>query len=165
MDGERRPRRRLGLVRKLGYVALLPLATRAPGYGRLVLALLADSRIPASRKALLAVAAGYVVSPADIVPDRIPILGALDDVAIIVLALDVFLEGVPDEVLQEKLAELGMDRRELERDLDNVRRVLPRPVRAVMRRLPDAIDGAARLVRRSGVDSRLRNLVMEERPA
>ena len=165
MEETKRRKGGLGLVRKLGYVALLPLASRAPGYGRLIIALLGDPRIPASRKALLGLAAGYVVSPADIIPDRVPILGALDDVAILVLALDAFLDTVPDEILQEKLVELGMDRRELERDMDNVRRLVPRPIRALMRRLPDALDGTARVIKRSGLDRRLRTMVMEGRPA
>jgi len=118
----RRRRGPLGFLRTLNTLAYLPLASRAPTYGRLVYALLRDDRIAWSKKAVLAVAAGYVVSPIDFVPEMIPILGALDDVAVIVLALDIFIESVPRTLLNEKLAELEIDPAELEHDLEQVRR-------------------------------------------
>lgn len=151
-----------GLLRSLNYVAFLPLASRAPTYGRLLVALLGDDRIPVSRKAILGIAAGYLLSPLDIIPDAIPILGALDDVAVVVIALDIFLEGVPRPLLDEKLTELGIDGRELDEDLARVRKTVPRPVRAVMKRIPAALDSAAALIRRSGVDRRLRTWILKE---
>jgi uncharacterized membrane protein YkvA (DUF1232 family) len=160
----RMPRRRgpRGLIRTLNYVAFLPLASRAPTYGRLLVALLGDDRIPASRKAILGIAAGYLLSPLDIIPDAIPILGALDDVAVVVIALDIFLEGVPRALLDEKLHELGIDGRELDEDLARVRKSVPRPVRAVMKRIPAALDGAASVIKRSGADRRLRSWILKE---
>ena len=58
----------------VGLMAFLPLAGRAPQYARLMLALIADDRTPATRKALLAGAAGYLLVGRDIIPDDIPIL-------------------------------------------------------------------------------------------
>jgi uncharacterized membrane protein YkvA (DUF1232 family) len=163
----RTPKRRGpgGFIRSLNYVAFLPLASRAPTYGRLLVALLGDDRIPTSRKAILGIAAGYLLSPLDIIPDAIPILGALDDVAVVAIALDIFLEGVPRAILEEKVAELGIDGRELDEDLARVRRSVPKPLRAVMKRIPTALDSAAALIRRSGADRRLRTWLQEARPA
>ncbi|MBA3307394.1 MAG: DUF1232 domain-containing protein, partial [Chloroflexi bacterium] len=141
-----------------------PLAARAPTYGRLLLELLADPRIPLSRKAVLGVAAGYVVMPLDLVPDVVPVVGRLDDIAIVVLALDLFLESVPQDLLYEKLAALDIDGRELERDLARVRRFVPRPVRMIAKRLPDLIEKAAAGARRAQADARP-NPAMEEVPA
>jgi uncharacterized membrane protein YkvA (DUF1232 family) len=131
----------------LNWVALTPLAARAPMYGRLLMELVADKRIPLAHKAILGVAAGYLVVPIDVVPDFIPVVGRLDDVAIVVLALDLFLEAVPPALLQEKLHELEIDGRQLERDLERMRRFVPRPVRAIVRRLPDLVDRAVRVAR------------------
>ena len=104
-------RRRSGRsVAPLGLMAFLPLASRAPLYARLMLALLADDRTPATRKALLAGAAGYLLVGRDIIPDDIPILGGLDDLVVVVLAVDLFLDGVPESCSHEKLDELGIDR-------------------------------------------------------
>ena len=95
--------RRSNLVRTLNYLAFLPLASRAPTYGRLVLELLRDERVPLARKAVLGLAAGYVASPLDLIPEAIPVIGAIDDVVVLVLAFEVFLEGLPAGVLDEKL--------------------------------------------------------------
>jgi len=151
-------------LRAVSLVALAPLAARAPTYGRLLLELLADPRIPLSRKAVLGVAAGYVVMPIDLVPDVVPVVGRLDDIAIVVLALDLFLESVPQDLLYEKLAALDIDGRELERDLARVRRFVPRPVRMIAKRLPDLIEKAAAGARRAQADARP-SPAMEEVPA
>jgi uncharacterized membrane protein YkvA (DUF1232 family) len=158
----RRRRGPLGFLRSLNTLAYLPLASRAPTYGRLVYALLRDDRIAWSKKAVLAVAAGYVVSPIDFVPEMIPILGALDDVAVIVLALDIFLESVPRTLLNEKLAELDIDPAELEHDLEQVRRYVPKPIRRLAMRLPGAIDSIGSAVKRSGLDRRVREWIDQD---
>lgn len=147
-----------GVMRALNLLAFLPLASKAPLYARLLLALVADPRVPPARKALLGVAAAYVVVPFDIIPERIPLLGAIDDVAVVVLAVDAFLEGLPEELVREKLAELGIDQRELEEDLERVRKTVPGPVRRVAARIPDAIDGIATFAAERGLDRRLRRL-------
>jgi uncharacterized membrane protein YkvA (DUF1232 family) len=165
MARKERSRGRFGFVRKLNYLAFLPLASRAPMYGRLIVSLLRDDRIPASQKAILAVAVGYLALPIDLVPEAFPIIGAMDDVVVAVLAIDIFLERVPTPLLDEKLTELAIDRRELERDLEQVRRMVPSPIRRVAMRLPDALASAGSLIKRSGVDGRLRNWIREERPA
>lgn len=152
-------------MRALNLLAFLPLASKAPLYGRLLLALIADSRVPPARKALLAVAAAYVVSPFDVVPERIPLLGALDDVAVVVLAVDAFLEGMPEGLVREKLDELGIDEGELQADLERVRRTVPGPLRRVVARIPDAIDGIATFASERGLDRRLRQLMTEGRNA
>lgn len=125
-------------------------------YARLLWALATDPRVPMARKALLGLAGAYIVSPIDIVPERIPLVGAIDDVAVMVLAIDVFLEGLPETLLQEKLVELGIPRSELESDLARVRRVVPRPVRAVIARIPGFIEQVAARVAESRVQDRVR---------
>lgn len=146
----------LGLVRTLNMLAFLPVAGRAPMYGRLLWALVLDPRVPASRKALLGVAAVYVISPIDLIPDRVPILGALDDVAVIVIAVDLFFDGLPRSLLHEKMEELGIPAEELETDLRKIRRLVPKPLRRAAARLPDAIEGVAEFAREHGLDRRLK---------
>jgi uncharacterized membrane protein YkvA (DUF1232 family) len=137
----------------------LPLAGRAPAYARLLWALATDPRVPMSRKALLGVAGAYIVSPFDLIPEFIPVFGAMDDVIVMVLAIDVFLEGTPKELLNEKLADLGMSPNELEKDLARVRSMVPRPLRQMMLRVPEALDGVAEFVSDTGLDQRARDLL------
>ena len=150
----------LGALRVLNLLAFLPLAPRAPLYGRLLLTLATDRRVPASRKAVLALAAAYVASPWDLVPERLPLVGGLDDAVVVVLAVDVFLAGVPARVLDQKLVELGVARAELDKDLETIRRAVPKPLRAAAERIPDAVEGLAALVRRTGLERRLRAAIM-----
>ncbi|MGH2406911.1 MAG: YkvA family protein [Candidatus Limnocylindrales bacterium] len=154
--------RSLGLIRTLNYLAFMPLASRAPTYIRLLWALVRDERIPTSKKAVLGLAVGYLASPIDVVPDFVPFLGAVDDLVVAVLAIDVFLEAVPEALLDETLQELGIERELLERDRAQIRRMVPRPIRRVAQRLPDAIEGVADLIRSSGIESRLRTWINKE---
>lgn len=155
-------------MRTLNLLAFLPLAPRMPLYGRLLLSLAADSRVPVSRKALLALAAAYVISPWDFVPDRLPFIGGLDDVVVVVLAVDAFLEGMPAGLMDEKLAELDIPRHELEDDLQRVRRVVPKSIRMAAARVPDALEGVADFIAHTGIQGRIRHLMTrqeEEQPA
>ena len=145
--------------RMLGWLAFLPLASRAPAYTRLVWELIRDDRTPVGRKAVLAGALGYLVLGRDIVPDDIPVLGGLDDLVVLVLAVDLFLDGIPSEVLNEKLVLLGIDRNSFERDMAQVRRLMPGPVRRAIRRVPDVISAATRAVEGTGIGPRIRNYV------
>ena len=159
-------RRSATLQRALGLMAFMPLASRAPLYARLMLALVVDERTPAARKAMLAGAAGYLVIGRDLVPDDIPILGGLDDLVIVVLAVDLFLEGIPEDLLAEKLAELEIDRAAFDQDIARIRRLTPGPVRKTIRRIPELIAQAGAALQSSGVGPRVREwITREERTA
>lgn len=155
MDRGKSSRGGLGVVRTLNMLAFLPIAGRAPLYGRLLWSLASDPRVPASRKLLLGLAAAYIVSPVDLIPEGVPVLGALDDVAVLALAVDVFLEGLPESLVREKLERLGIPRDELETDLKRVRRIVPGPIRRLVARLPDAMEGVATFAHERGLDRRL----------
>ncbi len=62
--------------------------------------LLADGRIPRSRKLVLGALIVYLALPIDVVPDFIPVAGQLDDVLIVVLALRLVLRGGRDVVTE-----------------------------------------------------------------
>jgi uncharacterized membrane protein YkvA (DUF1232 family) len=161
-DSAKRGRSHGGLRRSLGLLAFLPLASRAPAYSRLLFALVRDERTPAGRKALLAGALGYLVLGRDLVPDDIPILGGLDDLVVMVLAVDLFLDGVPTELLHEKLDELGIERTAFDQDIAQMRRLTPGPLRRAARRLPGAVDAAAETLGRAGFGPRLRSWINTE---
>jgi uncharacterized membrane protein YkvA (DUF1232 family) len=150
-------------VRRLvGLATFLPLASRAPDYTRLVWALVRDDRTPPARKALLAGGLGYLVVGRDLVPDDMPVIGGLDDLVVVVLAVDLFLDGIPRDLLEEKLAELGIDERAFDEDMVRIRRLMPGPVRRVVRRLPGAIEAAADTVTKSGIGPRVRAWINKE---
>ena len=159
-----RRRRKGSFLRSLRWLAFVPVASRVPAYSRLIWALAMDARVPTNRKAILLGAAGYVLLGRDLIPDDIAVLGGIDDLAVVVLAVEVFFDGIPDDVLDEKIAELEIDRAAFRRDMDQVRRLTPAPVRRIIRRLPDAIDAASRLVSQSGIGPRVRAWATDARP-
>ena len=148
--------------RLLSLAALLPLASRAPTYGRLFWDLIRDERTPAPRKAALAAAVGYLVVGRDLVPDDIPLIGGLDDLVVIVLAVDLFLDGVPSEVLGEKLEELGIERSSFDRDVAQIRRLMPAPIRRAIRRVPQAIGLGVGALRSTRIGPRVRAWITKE---
>jgi uncharacterized membrane protein YkvA (DUF1232 family) len=153
---------RIGVRRLLGWAAFLPLASRAPIYGRLFFALILDDRTPAGRKAMLAGALGYLVLGRDIIPDDIPIIGGLDDLVVVVLAVDLFLDGVPQDLLDEKLVELDIDRVAFDRDIAQIRRLTPGPVRRTIRRVPALMTSAGDALGQIGLGPRLRGWINRE---
>jgi uncharacterized membrane protein YkvA (DUF1232 family) len=156
-------RRKGNLMRALRWLAFMPVASRAPMYARLIWALVTDARVPAGRKALLVAAAGYVLVGRDIIPDDIPVLGGIDDLAVVVLAVELFLDSVPEDVLEEKILELEIDEEAFRRDMAQVRRLTPAPVRRIIRRLPDAMDAAGRLVKQTRIGPKVRSWITDAR--
>ena len=66
----------------------------------LVWKLLLDARGPASTKFLLPLMAlAYVIFPIDLIPDVAPVIGQLDDLAIVLLAMRLFVMLAPPEVV------------------------------------------------------------------
>lgn len=58
-----------------------------PNYLRLLAGLLADGRVSIVDKLLVGAAIAYIVAPVDLLPDFVPFLGQVDDVYLLVLAL------------------------------------------------------------------------------
>lgn len=154
-----RRKQRIGLRRLLGLAVFLPLASRAPMYGRLFWELVRDDRTPAGRKALLAGALGYLVLGRDLVPDDLPVIGGLDDLVVVVLAVDVFLDGVPADVLDEKLDVLGIDPRTFRDDVARIRRFTPGSLRRIIRRAPDMVAFASDTLHTSRVGPKVRSWI------
>jgi uncharacterized membrane protein YkvA (DUF1232 family) len=60
-----------------------------------------DPRVPWHAKALAIVVAGYALSPIDLIPDFIPILGYLDDVIIVPVGIWLVLRMIPPAIMAE----------------------------------------------------------------
>jgi uncharacterized membrane protein YkvA (DUF1232 family) len=69
------------------------LATLLPNLLRLFRALLRDPRVPTGSKALLWFAIAWFVSPIDLIPEFIPVLGPLDDAVVAALCCATCYEG------------------------------------------------------------------------
>lgn len=63
--------------------------------------LLADKRVPAIDRALVAGAIVYAIIPFDLIPDMIPFVGQIDDAYLIALSLLRLMERTDPEVVRE----------------------------------------------------------------
>ena len=72
-----------------------------PSFVRLYWRLFRDRRVPLLPKALLVLALAYVVSPLDLIPDFVPVIGEVDDVVVVLSLLWLFIRLCPPEVVRE----------------------------------------------------------------
>jgi len=64
-----------------------------------------DPRVPWYAKALGCCVAGYALSPIDLIPDFVPVLGYLDDVVILPLGVLAVVRLIPPRVMAEHRAQ------------------------------------------------------------
>jgi uncharacterized membrane protein YkvA (DUF1232 family) len=63
-----------------------------------------DPRTPWYAKIFTAIVVGYCLSPIDLIPDFIPVIGYLDDLVIVPLGAFVSIKMIPAEVMEESRA-------------------------------------------------------------
>lgn len=73
--------------------------------GRIAFKLMGDRRVPTLLKGLPILALAYLISPVDLIPEfLLPVLGPLillDDVSLLILALNTFIKYSPPQVVAE----------------------------------------------------------------
>lgn len=95
----------------------LQVIVRAPRYVRLMWNLLRDERLDRRHKGALLAALGYNVSPIDLVPGVIPVLGQIDDLAVLLFAIRAVLHRVDAAVAEEHLRKTNLTWHQIDDDL------------------------------------------------
>jgi uncharacterized membrane protein YkvA (DUF1232 family) len=106
-----------------------------PRTGKLAYCLMRDGRVPLGPKVATGVALGLIVSPVD-VPAWVPVVGDLDALALGILAVKVFVDACPEQVVEEHRGALERGDSVFDRDLrlalalarEGVRRLTTRQV-------------------------------------
>jgi uncharacterized membrane protein YkvA (DUF1232 family) len=108
-----------------------------PNFLRLLGGLLTDRRVSNTDKLLVAGAIAYIVMPMDFIPDYIPFLGEVDDLFVLVLALQRLIANAGRTVIQDHwMGDPGQLRElDLERVLVAAAFFLPRRIRRRLRTL------------------------------
>jgi uncharacterized membrane protein YkvA (DUF1232 family) len=111
-----RPRAAEGAPRTGAKRTVIYYMKQLPAYMRLLGGLLMDRRVSAVDKLLVAGAMAYIAMPVDFIPDFIPFLGEVDDVFLLVLALQRLIANAGRNVLTahwngaiEDLADLNLE--------------------------------------------------------
>ena len=85
----------IGVKKYSAYIFVLPdIAT-------LIYRLLKDKRVSMKTKIIISGAVAYITVPCDIIPDKIPFIGKVDDIAIGIFALNIIMTEVPLNVILE----------------------------------------------------------------
>jgi uncharacterized membrane protein YkvA (DUF1232 family) len=74
---------------------------------RLAWRLFRDRRVPLWTKLIPPAALGYILFPIDLIPDAALGLGQLDDIAVLLIGIKLFIELAPPDVVREHLLALG----------------------------------------------------------
>ena len=106
-----------------------------PNIAKLIGRLLADSRVPRRSKIVLGMAAAYVASPIDLIPDVIPVIGWADDVLIMMFAIDSLVDRAGPEIVNEHWDGPGDLLSLVQQSIAVSRSVLPRRLTQVIDRL------------------------------
>ena len=85
--------------------AVLRLSWR--GRGRLLCRLMKDRRVPVPARLILPLLVLYLLSPIDIVPDFIPVIGYVDDVLVVLLAAWAFKRLAPPGLVVQMAGEIA----------------------------------------------------------
>ncbi len=72
-----------------------------PNLTKLAYRLMRDPRLPVKQKAFVGAALAYLVAPVDVIPDFIPLIGRVDDLVILALALNSILEAAGETIVHE----------------------------------------------------------------
>jgi uncharacterized membrane protein YkvA (DUF1232 family) len=76
-------------------------AAAVPAVGKLLFRLVRDERVERKHRVGAGLALAYAILPFDLIPDRIPVIGKVDDAAIAVLALTRLLEAAGEDIVRE----------------------------------------------------------------
>lgn len=71
-----------------------------PNFLRLLYGLITDNRVNAVDKLVVAGAIAYILLPVDVIPDFVPLLGEVDDVFLLILALQRLITNAGRTVVQ-----------------------------------------------------------------
>jgi uncharacterized membrane protein YkvA (DUF1232 family) len=126
-------RRRFGFGGRAGRRAVRPFLSRLPRILLFLGRLLRDRKVSLLDKALLVMVIGYVITPIDLIPDFLGVIGYIDDLYLVGITLDrLFTRAGPRTLLRHWDGPAS----ELKRLVGGLRRLgafLPAPIRRTLR--------------------------------
>jgi uncharacterized membrane protein YkvA (DUF1232 family) len=76
-------------------------ATTIPNMAKLLWRLLRDPRVPRRTKLVVGAAVAYLVSPIDLIPEFVPVIGFADDLLLMAFAINHMVEVAGEDVVLE----------------------------------------------------------------
>ena len=127
------------------YLRLARMVVTLPTYVRVVWGIVRDPRTPIGLKGILGASLLYVAMPFDLIPDAIPVVGRADDLTVLLLVLDLFVQNAPSEVRAEHVARARNGTADLDRDLERLRGLMGHRFDRIRDNLPELLERYGRL--------------------
>jgi uncharacterized membrane protein YkvA (DUF1232 family) len=89
----------------------LEMLRHLPQFVRLYWRLICDPRVSIWPKALLVVGVLYLLSPIDIIPDALPVIGEVDDLVVLIVVCRLFMYLCPPEVVRDHVRRISTEGR------------------------------------------------------
>ena len=65
-----------------------------------------NQKLPLLTKTLIVITVAYALSPVDLIPDFIPVLGSLDDLILLPFLISLTIKSIPNDLLMEAREEV-----------------------------------------------------------
>ena len=112
---------------------IFDVARAVPATGQLLYRLLRDERVDDRKRAGVIAALAYMVLPWDLIPDRIPLIGKVDDVVIGAAALQALFDEAGEEIIRGHWDGSDGTLEGLLGIIETVSGFVPRPLRQLLR--------------------------------
>jgi uncharacterized membrane protein YkvA (DUF1232 family) len=116
-----------------------------PRHAKLAYCLLRDERVPGAPKAALLGTLAVIFSPIDF-PAWIPVLGDLDMLALAILAVKVFVDACPDELVREHEVAIRRGDSAFDRDVGGAAAAAVAALRGAADRWGSSLPGRLRVL-------------------
>ena len=100
---------------------------------QLVHRLLRDERVDGRKRAAVLASLAYMALPFDLIPDRLPIIGRVDDIVIGAAALQVLIDDAGETIVREHWEASDRSLDALLGVIETVSGLVPKPLRRLLR--------------------------------
>ena len=108
-------------------------ARAVPATGKLLYRLVRDERVDEKRRLAAVAAFAYALLPFDLIPDKLPLIGRLDDVVIGAAAIHALIEEAGDDIVAEHWDATDSSLEALRSGIEMVAGLVPKPLRRILR--------------------------------
>jgi uncharacterized membrane protein YkvA (DUF1232 family) len=121
-----------------------------PSYVKLMYRLFKDKAVPDNAKRNLTLALGYNISPIDLIPGFIPVIGQIDNVYITIVLLKRAILSCPPEIARKHLIDADVCMDEIDQDIATARELMKEVGKIVLKTTGKVLQLSAKGLYRLG---------------
>jgi len=103
---------------------MMEIIKRIPLYLNLIYSLYIDKELPKKAKAILSMALAYNISPIDLIPDIIPLVGQIDNIYFTLKLLKRSLIICPEDIVKKHLENFNITLENIDKDINTSKQAM-----------------------------------------